>query len=292
MKIVTGRIRRLYDEALNSNIISANMLLMALSALNNEIHYNDNLTDKKVANYTAYRKQLAKIAVDNGISKEQITAVMRTLSPERYPSESQILKLIAVTQGNYQYKADYITDSDMKHRTATELQDVKQKPVIKRNQNNVEQEQRFNEICDTISNSFHISPITVDMQAKIRQIQASNDIILQTLKWHKNDINKALCDKQFNNTYDKFSYIIGILKKKIPDTIASIEKREKEEQELWDDNAKAIIYGDSTLEEMIETLCDKYPNSAHYGMHDYVKEKLTQAIKRVKKSKLNEEYNN
>ena len=123
------------------------------------------------------------------------------------------------------------------------------------------------------------------MQAKIRQIQASNDIILQTLKWHKNDINKALCDKQFNNTYDKFSYIIGILKKKIPDTIASIEKQQKEEQELFDDNAKVIIEGDSTLEEMIKILCDKYPNSAYYGMYDYVKEELTQAIERVKKSK-------
>lgn len=285
MKIVTGRIRRLYDEALNHNILSSNMLLMALSALNNEIHYNDKLTDKKVANYTAYRNQLAKVAVDNGISKEQITAVMRTLSPERYPSESQILKLISVIQGNYQYKADYIPNSDMKYRTATELQDVKQKSVIKRNQNSIEQEQQFNEVCDTLTNSFHISPITADMQAKIRQIKASNDIILQALKWHKNDINKALCDKQFNNSYDKFSYIIGVLKKKIPDTISSIEKQEKEEQELWNYNAKAIISGDATLEEMITMLCDKYPNSSHYGMHDYVKKKLIQAIERVKKSK-------
>lgn len=285
MKIVTGRIRRLFDEALNSNIISDNMLLMALSALNNEIRYNDKLTDKKVANYTAYRNQLAKVAVDNGIGKEQITAVMRTLSPERYPSESQIIKLIAVTQGNYQYKADFIRNGDMKYRTAKELQDVKQKPVIKRNQNNVEQEQQFNEICDTISNSFHITPLTADMQAKIRQIQASNDIILQTLKWFKNDINKALSDKQFNNSYDKFSYVIGVLKKKIPEVIKKLERDKKEEQELWNDNAKAIIDGDSTLEEMIEILCDKYPNSAYYGMYDYVKEELTQAIERVKKSK-------
>lgn len=292
MKIVTGRIRRLYDEALNSNIISANMLLMALSALNNEIYYNDKLTDKKVANYIAYRNQLAKIAVDNGISKEQITAVMRTLSPERYPSESQILKLISVIQGNYRYKADYIPNSDMKYRTATELQDEKQKSVIKRNQNNIEQEKRFSEICDTLSNRFHISPITADMQAKIRQIKASNDIILKALKWHKNDINRALCDKQFNNTYDKLSYVIGVLKKKIPEVIKKLERDKKEEQELFDDNAKVIIDGDATLEEMIEILCDKYPNSAYYGMHDYVKEKLTQAIERVKKSKLNEEYNN
>lgn len=260
------------------------MLLMAVSALNNEINYNDKLNNKKVANYTAYRNQLAKIAVDNGISKEQITAVMRTLSPERYPSESQILKLIAVIQGNYQYIADYIPDSDMKYRTATELEDVKQKSVIKRNQNNIEQEQQFNEISNTISNSFHISPLTADMQAKIRQIKASNDIVLQTLKWHKNDINKALCDKQFDNSYDKFSYIIGVLKKKIPEVIKKLERDKKEEQELWNDNAKAIIDGDATLEEMIEILCDKYSNSAYYGMHDYVKEELTQAIERVKKS--------
>lgn len=284
MKIVTGRIRRLFDEALNSNIISDNMLLMALSALNNEINYNDKLNNKKVANYTAYRNQLAKVAIDNDISKEQITAVMRTLSPERYPSESQILKLIAVTQGNYQYKADYIRNGDMKYRTAKELQDAKQRSVIKRNQNNIEQEQQFNEICDTILNSFHISPIAANMQAKIRQIQSSNDIVLQALKWHKNDINKALCDKQFNNSYDKFSYVIGILKKKIPEVINKLERDKKEEQELFDDNAKAIIDGDATLEETIEILCDKYPESVHYGKNDYVKDELTQAIERVKNS--------
>lgn len=284
MKIVTGRIRRLFDEALNSNIISDNMLLMALSALNYEIRYNDKLSDKKVANYTAYRNQLAKIAVDNGISKEQITAVMRTLSPERYPSESQIIKLIAVIKGNYQYKADYIPDSDMKYRTATELQDVKQKSVIKRNQNSIEQEQQFNDIYNTISNSFHISPLTADMQAKLLQIKASNDIVLQALKWHKNDINKALCDKQFDNSYDKFSYVIGVLKKKIPEVIKKLERDKKEEQELWDYNAKAIIDGDATLEETIEILCDKYPESVHYSKNDYVKDELTQAIERIKNS--------
>lgn len=286
MKIVTGRIRRLYDEALNHNILSTNMLLMALSALNNEIHYNDKLTDKKVAEYQSYRTILAKTALNNGVDKQRISKVMKFLSSDRYPSYNQILRLITLINSNtYIYHTNYIPDTDLVFKSETEISEQEQQPIIIRNQNNIEQEQQFNEICNTISNSFHISPITADMQVKIRQIQASNDIILQALKWHTSDINKALCDKQFNNSYDKFSYVIGILKKKIPDTISSIEQQEKEEQELFDDNAKAIIDGDATLEEMIEILCDKYHNSAHYGKNDYVKEELTKAIERVKKNK-------
>lgn len=286
MKIVTGRIRRLYDEALNHNILSTNMLLMALSALNNEIHYNDNLTDKKVAEYQSYRTILAKTALNNGVDKQRISKVMKFLSSDRYPSYNQILRLITLINSNtYIYHADYIPDTDLVFKSETEISEQEQQPIIIRNQNNIEQEQQFSEICDTLSNSFYISPITADMQAKIRQIQASNDIIMQALKWHKNDINKALCDKQFNNSYDKFSYLIGIIKKKIPEVIKKLERDKKEEQELFDDNAKAIIDGDATLEEMIKILCDKYPNSSHYGMHDYVKEELTKAIERVKKSK-------
>lgn len=285
MKIVTGRIRRLYDEALNHNILSSNMLLMALSALNNEIHYNDKLTDKKVAEYQSYRTILAKTALNNGVDKQRISKVMKFLSSDRYPSYNQILRLITLINSNtYIYHADYIPDTDLVFKSETEISEQEQQPIIIRNQNNIKQEQQFNEVCDTLSNSFHISPITADMQAKIRQIQSSNDIVLQALKWHKNDIKKALCDKQFNNSYDKFSYVIGVLKKKIPEVIKKLERDKKEEQELFDDNAKAIIDGNATLEETIEILCDKYPESVHYGKNDYVKDELTQAIERVKNS--------
>ena len=96
MTIKTGRIRRLYDEALNNNIISPNMLMMAISALNNEINYNDKLISKTVADYIKYRNIITKEAINNGVSKNRLINVIRTLSPERYPSYNQILKLITL----------------------------------------------------------------------------------------------------------------------------------------------------------------------------------------------------
>lgn len=280
MTIKTGRIRRLYDEAIQKRIISDNMLLMAVSAINNEICYNDKLTNKQVAVYQSYRSTIARTAIDNGISKDRITEVMQTLSPERYPSLQQITQLITlINNKSYSYQAEYIPDSDMKFKTATELQE-QQQTVIKRNQAQIEHEQQFNEICDCISNSFDIT-ITADMQAKIRTIKASNDIILKSIKQNTNDIYKAISGKSFNSSYDKFSYIIGIINKKIPDTIADIERREKRNKELWNDNAKAIIESDMTLDEMIALHCDD-DRSANYGKHDYVRTQLLQAIERVK----------
>ena len=232
MKIQTGRIRRLYDEALNSNIISANMLLMAVSALNNEICFNAKLNDKQVAVYQSYRSTIAKTAIDNGISKDRITEVMQTLSPERYPSPQQITQLITlINNRSYSYQTEYIPDSDMKFKTATESQE-QQQTVIKRNQAQIEHEQQFNEICDCISQQFNISPITADMQKKIRGITADSDVILTVLQWYKADIYRALQDKDFHSQFDKLTYIVGIIKKKAPETKGKIEYRKRKEEEF------------------------------------------------------------
>lgn len=232
MTIKTGRIRRLYDEALQKSILSDNMLLMAVSALNNEICFNDKLTDKQVAVYQSYRSTIARTAIDNGISKDRITEVMQTLSTERYPSPQQITHLITlINNRSYSYQAEYIPDSDMKFKTATELQE-QQQTVIKRNQAQIEHEQQFNEICDYISNQFNISPITADMQVKLQQITADNNVILTVLKWYKNDIYRALQAKDFNSQYGKFSYLIGIIQKKAPETKEKIEYRKRKEEEF------------------------------------------------------------
>lgn len=286
MKIVTGRIRRLFDEALNSNIISDNMLLMAVSALHNEISFNDRLTNKQVAVYQGYRNTIAKTAIDNGISKERLTAVMQTLSPERYPSPQQITQLATLIKNrSYSYQADYIPDSDMKYKTDSEIQE-QQQTVIKRNQALIEHEKQFNDICGYIVKNFIHSPITADMQAKLEQITADNEVILQTLKWYTGNIQKAIGGKQFSNNYDKFVYILGIIKKKIPDTIANIERREKQEQKFWNDNASVIIDGYETLESMIKIQCETNPDTnSNYGKYDYVRDQLLQAIDRLTHSR-------
>lgn len=286
MKIVTGRIRRLFDEALNSNIISDNMLLMAVSALHNEISFNDRLTNKQVAVYQGYRNTIAKTAIDNGISKERLTAVMQTLSPERYPSPQQITQLATLIKNrSYCYQADYIPDSDMKYKTDSEIQE-QQQTVIKRNQALIEHEKQFNDICGYIVKNFIHSPITADMQAKLEQITADNEVILQTLKWYTGNIQKAIGGKQFENNFDKFSYVVGIIKKKIPDTIANIERREKQEQKFWNDNASVIIDGYETLESMIKIQCETNPDTnSNYGKYDYVRDQLLQAIDRLTHSR-------
>ena len=232
MSIKTGRIRRLYDETLEKNLLCDNMLLMAISAVNHEICFNERLTNKQVINYQSYRTILAKTALDNGIGKEKIAVIMQALSSEHYPSNLQITKLITLIKSkSYSYHADYIPDSDLKYLTELEQQEQRQK-VIKRNQAQLDKKKQLKEICDYIDDNFIHSPITADMQAKLAEIKADNETIHKALKWYKNDINKALSGKEFNCKYDKISYIVAIVKKKIPEMIEYLEYRKKKEEFL------------------------------------------------------------
>lgn len=296
MTIKTGRIRRKFDEALQDRIVCDNMLLMSISALNYEIQYNESVSDQKAAKYINYRKQLAKSAIDKGISKDRITEVMKTLSDERYPSYNQIIGLVALIKSySYKYIADYLPDSDMKYKTDTELQNVNSQPVVKRNQDSIESEQQFNEICKIISGNYDIT-ITADMQTKIRTIKESNDIILKTIKQNTNDIYKAISGKRFDNNYEKLCYILGVINRKIPNTIAQIEKDQKFRNWLFDENAKAVLQhieksGESfeiALEQSILNQCDR-PDEKRNGSYDYVRKELLEAIERVKQMKVEEE---
>lgn len=296
MTIKTGRIRRKFDEALQDRIVCDNMLLMSISALNYEIQYNSQISDKTVRGYIEFRSQLAKCAITHGVTKNKITKTMQLLSSERYPSYNQILKLINLLNKNsYEYIADYISDSDMKYKTDTELQDTNSQPVIQRNQNSIESEQQFNEICEIISGNYDIT-ITADMQTKIRTIKESNDIILKTIKQNTNDIYKAISGKRFDNNYEKLCYILGVIKRKIPDTIAQIEKDQKFRNWLFDENAKAVLQyieksGESfeiALEQSILNQCDR-PDEKRNGSYDYVRKELLEAIERVKQMKAEEE---
>ena len=296
MTIKTGRIRRKFDEALQDRIVCDNMLLMSISALNYEIQYNSQISDKTVTGYIKFRSQIAKCAITHGVTKNKIQKTMQLLSSERYPSYNQILKLInLLNENSYEYIADYIPDSDMKYKTDTELQDTNSQPVIQRNQNSIESEQQFNEICKIISGNYDIT-ITADMQTKIRTIKESNDIILKTIKQNTNDIYKAISGKRFDNNYEKLCYILGVINRKIPDTIAQIEKDQKFRNWLFDENAKAVLQyieksGESfeiALEQSILNQCDR-PDEKRNGSYDYVRKELLEAIERVKQMKAEEE---
>ena len=192
-----------------------------------------------------------------------------------------------LNKNSYEYIADYISDSDMKYKTDTELQDTNSQPVIKRNQGNIESEQYFNEICEIIKLNYSID-ITTDMEAKLRQIKESNDIVLQALQWHINDIYRAISGKHFKNSYEKFCYIFGVIKKNIPDTVMRLENDKKRKIDFWNGNASVIVCGDMTLDEMVSLQCDD-DKSANYGKHDYVRKELLEAIERVKQMKAEEE---
>lgn len=100
------------------------------------------------------------------------------------------------------------------------------------------------------------------------------------------------CDRVSDDASDfvKFKFLCGIVKNKLPDMVKSIraeqaEREAKNEREkhkndpFWNDNARVIIDGYETLENMIALQCRE--DSVYSGQHDYVREQLLLAIERV-----------
>lgn len=285
MKIKTGRVRRLFDEALSNRKICNNMLIMAISAVCNEIDYNKNIGSTTVERYIEYRKIFAETAVTNGVQKATISHYIKELSPDRYPSDKQITILAEIiSSGEYSIEK-IICDTDLILLSDDEIEERAKKTRIKRNQLDINEQKLFREVCDYISEQFIHKELSTDIQAKLKTVKTSYDIVLQTLKWYKEDIYKSMNNKHFKNDYEKFCYIYGVLNKKIPESINRIERKKQEDMKFWEEMANNILSEEISFEEMMYLQCDKYSDTLYYGKHDYVKEQLSNAIDRLKNIK-------
>ena len=86
----------------------------------------------------------------------------------------------------------------------------------------------------------------------------------------------------FDSEYAKFMYFCGIVKNYIPKTEEILERRRKDDEQFWLDNAQAILRGDESLESMIYLQCEKYPETEFYGKNEYVREKLQRTLEKLK----------
>ena len=244
MKIKTGRVRRLFDEALSNRKICNNMLIMAISAVSNEIDYNKNIGSTTVERYIEYRKIFAETAVTNGVQKATILHYIKELSPDRYPSDKQITILAEIiSSGEYSIEK-IICDTDLILLSDDEIEERAKKTRIKRNQLDINEQKLFREVCDYISNNFIHTELTEFEQSKIKKLNFSNHIILQGLK-KRDKIYYALQNKTFESEADKFNYIIGILKNILP-----FIKKEDDERQARRKEAEEKL--ESQLDELME----------------------------------------
>lgn len=285
MPIKTGRVRRAFDTALSKNKISANMLLMSLAFINYQIEYNPKVTLKQLVKYEEDRIIVAKCAIKNFITKQQIQKAIDTISEERYPSDGQIQSLIKLIKGNVYFFSDSIidlSDADMKKKSTTETKPQK----VKRSKAEKEEANGLYQIFDYIEKEILHTKLNYKEQDKIKSVIDSKKfdytLVIECCQLYGNEMVQSISDADIIDDYGRVCYLMGIICKKMYDIIARSESDKRHIIEYFDNNAEAIIEGECTLEEMIYLQCDKYEYASYYGKHDYVKNQLLLALERAK----------
>lgn len=293
MPIKTGRVRRNYDSALQSKIICSNMLFMALAYLNNQLNYNASLSNAAIAKYENQRSIIAKCALSNGITKAQIREKTISISDTRYPSDKQVQQLADIVNGeDYSFNVSFIPDSDLMYKSEEEIKTIKGQALIQRKDIAIQEEKDFINLCEYFENEMtkkllHCN-LSEDMKMRLRKIRTAEydyKVILQAAKWYKEDIERSVANKkakeQCADKFTLFTYIVGIIKRKLPDTLDRIKRNEQEEMTFWEDNVRSIIDGEDTLESVIYLQCEKYKGTKYYGKNEFVKSKLLEAMERL-----------
>lgn len=277
------RLRLKIEDSIKEKIVSANALICCIAALNHRI-----LASKQNLEVDKHKREaLTKITLnETGLSKNDLANKIIQISDGCYPSLkaiSRFYEMVAV--GKYTVDNSFIPDNLLKFNSNKTTVQLKEPTPPEKHY--LLPDEDFIEICKYFESEYNIE-INNNMQRDI--IKLSNEIpteftvISKAFQWSKKDIFYAI-QKEFSSPYNKFKYILGVIKNNIPQTISILEHRKKQENELWEGNAQAILDGYETLESAISIQCDKYENSAHYGQHDLVRTKLLDAMKRIEERK-------
>lgn len=268
------------EESIATRQISENLCFLCLACLNDKITYSK----QTLVELEKQRNIIAAVVLKNGISKETLLEKMRTVSRKDYPTFRTIVVIAQIIGNNdYSFVEGFIPDRMIHYKDNGELAEDEKK-IIPKKQVVVFESEEFVELCNWIEECLDIT-VTDAVKKKLKSLEKSNrsNVIFQCCLWNKKVIIDAIRKKApFDSGYAKFMYFCGIVKNYIPKTEENMEKQKKQDEQFWLDNAQIIIDGDETLESMIFLQCEKYPETAYYGKHEYVREELEKAIEKLK----------
>ncbi len=272
-------------ESIETKQLSENLFLLCLACLHEKITYSEQATSR----FEKKMDIIAKTALEHGVSQEEISEKIVTISKKDYPTFKSIATISEIIESDdYTFVSGLIPTKGHIHFKADEelKADLARKPVKKKVDADSE---GFYELYEYVEKQIMYDSLTEDMRKLLRNLQTKTydyPFILQTFKMYHADIEKEIQrNKPFESPYNKCQYVCGIVKKKLPDMAYRLQQQEKQEESFWIDNVEAILLGEETLESMIYLQCEKYPDTQYYGKHEYVRKCLKDAIKQLEKNK-------
>ena len=263
------------------------------------------------------RAIIAKAALSIGVDKETIRDKMQSIDQSCFPTDRKITEICEYIESVYCGVDDSaIPDRWLKYKSAEQIEHDMQRQQAKREKQQTSRstfecsDPDFIELCDFLESVFMpglLNPemlyiqesdryiLTAEMKQRLHTLKTDQydfALILDCFKHYEYKIMSWYCDRVSDDASDfvKFKFLCGIVKNKLPDMVKSIraeqaEREAKNEREkhkndpFWNDNARVIIDGYETLENMIAIQCRE--DSVYSGQHDYVREQLLLAIERV-----------
>ena len=266
------------EESIETRTVSENLCFLCLACLNDKITYSK----QTLIELESQRRIIATIAINNGVDKKVLQDNILKISKNDYPTFKTITTVSELIKNNdLSFVAGFIPDRMIHYKSDDEiLEDTKR--IVPEKQASIPETEEYIQLCDWIKKYLDIT-ITDTIKKALISFGKSK-VVFQCCLWNQKSIIDSVRRKiPYESEYAKFKYFLGIVKNHISQTEENMEKQKKQDEQFWLDNAQVIISGDETLESMIFLQCEKYPETAYYGKHEYVREELEKAIEKLKK---------
>ena len=201
-------------ESIEQRRLSKNLLLVCLARLKDKILYSKlTLNEAK-----KQRSIIAKVALDNGISKEEITDNISRISPKDYPTDKKIEIISSICESsNYTFDCDFIPDKMIHYKTDDELLADAQREPVKRKVEQIDED--LQKLINYIQKDIIYSQLTASMIKELKSLKTGKytyQVILKTFQDSKETIVKAKWYNHFDSTYQYYKYILKVVKMRFP----------------------------------------------------------------------------
>lgn len=219
-------------ESIETKQLSENLLLLCLACLHEKITYSERIDIR----LEKQRDIIAKVALENGINRKDISQKIIAIRQKDYPTFKNITEIARIIEsGDYTFVSDLIpTKGHIHFKTEEEMKaDLERKPCKKKTDINSE---GFYELCEYVEKEIMYDSLTEEMKKLLKKLRIKTydyPFIMQTFRCYHAEIEKGIQkNKPFESAYNKCQYVCGIVKKKLPEMDYRIRQQKKADEKL------------------------------------------------------------